>query len=260
MRKTLLRTFLLGTFLVAIALGLATATTAPALKLIAGNVIVTTDGGFTPKTLPKHEFAPIRLHGYGRIDTADGGPPPVLEQLILWFDRNGKVETRGLPVCPMRKLVATTPSRARRNCPEAIVGKGVGKAVVNFPEQAPIPASSPLTIFNAPPKHGNPTIYAHAYTTVGGPSTYVIQVEIQKVNDGRYGFKTVADIPKIVNGYGTPIYGRLAIGKTWKHKGRTLSYANARCPDGRLQAKARLGFADGTRLEGTFVRPCKGKG
>jgi hypothetical protein len=253
MRKTLLRTFV-----VVIAFGLVAAASALALRLDAGNVIVETDGGFTPTTLPKHEFAPIRLHGYGKISTADGGPPPVLEQLVFWFDKHGEVVTRGLPTCPLRKLVATTPSRARKNCPEAIVGEGFGKAVVNFPEQAPIPASSPITIFNAPPKHGDPTIYAHAYTTVGGPSTYIVQVVIQKVHDGRYGFKAVAKIPKIVNGFGTPIYGRLTIGKTWRYKGRTLSYANASCPDGRLQAKAQLTFGDGTLLEGTFLKPCKG--
>jgi len=251
LRKSLLRTF--ASLFV---LGLVFAGSAFALKLTAGNIVVTTDGGFTPTKLPRHQFAPIRLHGYGKIVTTDGSPPPVLKQLILWFDRNGKVETRGLPICPMRKLVATTPAQARRNCPEAIVGEGLGKAVVNFPEQAPIPASSPITIFNAPPKNGNPTIYAHAYTTVGGPSTYVIQVEIQKVNDGRYGFKAVANVPKIVNGYGTPVYGKLKIGKTWQYKGKTLSYANAKCPDGHLQAKALTHFGDGTVLEGTFLKPC----
>lgn len=251
MRKTLLRTFVsLGI------LGLVFAGSAVALKLTAGNIVVETDGGFTPTKLPRHELAPIRLHGYGKILGTGGSPPPILKQLTLWFDRNGKVETRGLPVCPKSKLVATTPAQARRNCPDAIVGEGFGKAIVNFPEQAPIPASSPITIFNGPPKNGNPTVYAHAYTTVGGSSTYLIQVEIQKVNDGRYGFKTVADIPKIVNGYGTPVYGKLKIGKTWKYKGKTLSYANASCPDGHLQAKAQLSFGDGTRLEGTFLKPC----
>lgn len=251
MQKSLLRTFAS-----LIALALVFAASAVALTLNAGNLVVETDGGFNPSKLPRHGFAPIRLHGYGKISTTDGTPPPVLKQLILWFDRNGKVETRGLPVCPMRKLVATTPSRARKNCPDAIVGEGHGKAVVNFPEQAPIVASSPITIFNAPPKNGNPTVYAHAYTTVGGPSTYIVQVEIQKVNDGRYGFKTVANIPKIVNGYGTPVYGELKIGKTWQYKGRKLSYVNAGCPDGHLQAKAQLHFGDGTQLEGTFVKPC----
>jgi hypothetical protein len=254
MRKTVLRTLA-----VAMALALAVAGSAYALRLQVGNIVVVTDGNFSPTTLPKHELAPIELHGYGKIETADGSIPPVLKQLIFWFDRNGGVETRGLAVCPMRKLIATTPQQARRNCRESIVGTGFGKAVVNFPEQATIPASSPLTIVNAPPIHGNPAVYVHAYTEVGGPAAIVISVEIQKVNDGRYGFKTIVNIPKIVNGYGTPIYGRIRIERKWTYKGKQLSYVNASCPDGRLQAKVRSTFKDGTLLQGTFLRPCKGK-
>jgi hypothetical protein len=254
MQKTLLRTL---AFVAALALALAAS--ASALHLQVGNIVVDTDGGFTPTTLPKHELAPIEIHGYGKIETSDGSLPPILKQLVFWFDKNGGVETRGLAVCPMRKLVATTPARARKSCSESIVGTGFGKAVVNFPEQAPIPATSPLTIFNAPPLHGNPAVFVHAYTTIGGPSTFIISVEIQKVHDGRYGFKTVANIPKIVNGYGTPLYGRIKIGKKWTYKGKKLSYVNASCPDGRLQAKVRSSFKDGTVIEGTFVKPCQGK-
>ncbi len=141
--------------------------------------------------------------------------------------------------------------------PGAIVGKGFGKAVVNFPDQAPIPASSPLTLFNGPPKNGNPTVFAHAYLTVGGPSTFVVPITIQKVHDGRYGFKTEAEIPKIVNGYGTPLYGRLTIGRTWTYKGKKLSYANAHCADGRLQAEGQFTFKDGTYLQGSLFKPCQ---
>jgi hypothetical protein len=80
------------------------AASAVALVLQAGNIVVTTDGGFTPTTLPKHTFAPIRLHGYGKISTADGSLPPVLETIVLFFDKHGSVETRGLPVCTMGRL------------------------------------------------------------------------------------------------------------------------------------------------------------
>jgi hypothetical protein len=251
-RKTVLRT--LAAAVIAL---LVTAGSAYAIRLQVGNIIVVADGGFSPTTLPKHEFAPIKLHGYGKFKTVDGSTPPILEQITLWFDKHGAVETRGLPVCPERKLVATTTAGARRNCGGSIVGKGFGEAVVNFPEQAPIRATSPITIFNAPPIHGNPAVFAHGYTTIGGPSTYIVPIEIQRVHDGRYGFKTVAKIPKIVNGYGTPIYGRLTIGKTWRYKGKTLSYANASCPDGRLQAKGQFRFKDGTFLEGTVFKTCK---
>jgi hypothetical protein len=254
MRKILLRALLgatLGTLVIA--------ATALAIRLEFGNVVVTADGGFSPRTLPKHGYAPIKLHGYGKIGTKDGSPPPILEQIILWFDKHGEVETRGLPICTPAKLAATTTKQARKLCPGAIVGTGFGKAVVNFPEQGPIPAGSPITIFNAAPKNGNPTILAHAHLDVPAPTTFVVPIEIQKVHAGRYGFKTVAKIPKIAGGYGTPIYGRLTIGREWNYKGQRLSYANAGCPDGRLQAKGQFRFKDGTFMQGTVFKTCKGK-
>jgi hypothetical protein len=254
MQKILLRALAAAAVLL-----LAAGGTAYALRLQVGNIIVVTDGGFSPTTLPKHELAPIKLHGFGRFETADGTPPPILQQIVLWFDKHGSVETRGLPVCTMAKLAATTTKVARKLCPGAIVGTGFGKAVVNFPEQGPIPASSPITIFNGPKIHGNPSVLAHAHIDVPGPTTFVVPIEIQKVHDGRYGFKTVAEIPRIAGGYGTPIYGRLSIGKEWIYKGKRLSYANASCPDGRLQAKGQFTFKDGTFLQGTVFKPCKGK-
>jgi hypothetical protein len=255
MRKTVLRTFAL-----LIVLALVVAASASAIRLQAGNITVVAEGGFSPTTLPKHEFAPIKLHGYGKISTGDGSPPPVLEQITLWFDKHGEVVTTGLPVCTEAKLAATTTPQARKLCPGAIVGTGFGKAVVNFPEQGPIPAGSAITIFNGPSKHGNPTILAHAHLTVPGPTTFVVPIEIQRVHDGRFGFKTVAQIPRIAGGYGTPIYGRLSIGREWTYKGKRLSYANASCPDGRLQAKGQFTFKDGTFLQGNFLKPCKGSG
>lgn len=254
MRKTLLRAS--GLVLVLV---LVCAASAYAIRLQVGNIVVVGDGNFSPTTLPKDRLAPIEVKGYGKVSTADGSLPPTLKQLTFWFDKNGDVETRGLPVCPMRKLVAITPEGARKNCSDAIVGTGFAKGVVNFPEQDEIPANSPLTLFNAPPQGGNPALYVHAYTTVGGPAAVIIPVTIQRINNGRYGLKTVAEIPKIVNGYGTPIYGRIKIKKEWTFKGKRLSYANASCPDGRLQAKVRSVFKDGTLLQGTVFKPCKGK-
>lgn len=254
MRKTVLRASAVAAVLL-----LAAAGTALALRLQVGNIVVTTDGGFSPTTLPKHGFAPIKLHGYGSIGTVDGAQPPILKQIVLWFDKHGSVETRGLPICTAAKLASTDTKHARAACPGAIVGTGLGKAVVVFPEQPPIPASSPITIFNGPPKHGNPTVLAHAYLSVPAPSTFVVPIEIQKVHDGRYGFKTVAEIPPIANGAGIPIYGRLTIGREWKYKGKTLSYVNAGCPDGRLQAKGEFKFRGGTTLHGSLLKTCKGK-
>ena len=254
MRKTLLRAHVLALVGVLVIAG-----SAAAIVLRAGNLVITTDGGFTPTTLPKKGYAPIKLHGFGNIDTNDGTLPPILDTETIWVDKHGAVETRGLPVCTPGKLKATTVAQARKLCPGAIVGKGLGKAVVAFPEQPPIPASSAITLFNARPKGGNPVVLAHAHLTVPAPTTFVVPIEIEKVNAGRYGFKTVAKIPKIAGGSGIPLYARLKVGREWKYKGKTLSFANAGCPDGRLQAKGEFEFKNGTFLQGSVFKRCTGK-
>lgn len=252
MGKSLLRAAILVCVAVVLAAG-----AAYAIELRGGNLIVNADGGFTPTTLPKDRFAPIRLYGHGKIRTVDGSRPSPLTELVLEYDRHGAVDTRGLPRCTMGKLVATTTKAARRACPGAIVGKGFGTVVVELPEQRPIVASTAITIFNGPPRHGNPTVIGHGHLEYPIPTTYLVPIVIQKVHHGRYGFKTVARFPKIVNWYGSPIYGRLTIGRTWKYRGRTLSYLNASCPDGRLQARGEFAFKDGTTLQGELFKPCK---
>jgi hypothetical protein len=252
MRKTLLRTLV-----VIAALALVGAGAAQAIKLRIGDIVIVANGGFTPTTLPKSENAPIKLYGSATFKTVDGSRPSPLRQLVLEFDKHGAVETRGLQKCTQAKLIATTTKQARELCPDAIVGRGFGTALVELPEQRPIEASSPLTLFNGPVKNGNPTVLGHAHIDYPGPTTYVIQIEIQKINNGRYGFKTVANFPRIVNDYGSPISGHLTIGREWTYKGKRLSYANAHCADGRLQAKAEFSFKDGSFVQGTVFRPCK---
>jgi hypothetical protein len=255
MRKNVLRTAVL-TVVAVLAMGGA------ALAVVFGDgpLTVEAEGGFTPTTLPKHKTAPITLHGEGTIGTTDGSLPPILKTLTLWFDKHGAVVTKGLPYCTPGKLAATTSAVARRVCASSIVGEGSGTAEIAFPEQRPFKATSPITLFNAAPHNGNPTLLAHAYLSVPAPTTYIVPVEIQKVNDGPFGFRTEAHIPKIAGGYGIPLEGKLTVGKKWTYKGQRLSYANASCPSGKLQAKAEVEFTDATKLSAVILKACKGSG
>ncbi len=245
---------------------LATAATAGAVRRIDevdirfGDIIIKGYGGFRPETLPRTQNAPITLYGGGKISTVSGELPPILDELILEFDRHGSVETKGLAVCRQAQIDPGTVTRARRVCGDAIVGKGYGKAVVKFPEQAPIPAGSPITLFNGPKKHGNPTVLAHAYLSEPvGPVTFVVPIEIETIHKGVYGYRTVAKIPRISGGYGHPVSGSLTIGRKWTFKGKRYSYVNARCQTGHLQARGEFTFKNGDALTGTFLRPCKVK-
>jgi len=227
------------------------------VELRAGDLLIVGNGGFRPETLPKHKDAPIEIYGGGKLSTISGELPPILNNITFEFDRHGSVDTTGLGVCTMGKLVATDVPTARRSCGDAIVGTGYGTAVVKLPEQAPIPAGTGITLFNGPKKGGNDTVLVHAHLDVPAPSTVLFLVVIEKINKGVYGYRVEANIPKIVNGYGHPISGHLTIKRKWTFKGKKHSYVNARCETGRLQARGKFGFEDGTLLSGTFFRPCK---
>ena len=104
-KKTLIAVSLVVTLLAVVA------ATAYAKELTAGPIVVNAEGGFTPQALPKHENAPITLHGGGSISTSDGSLPPILRTLTLEFDRHGAVQTTGLEVCTSGKLQRPRPSR-----------------------------------------------------------------------------------------------------------------------------------------------------
>ena len=229
---------------------------ASALVLQAGDLVLNAEGGFAPTKLPKHEDAPIKIYGGGKASTKSGELPPIVDTLTIEFDRHGHVDTKGLEVCKSGRLQSTNVAAARKACPNAIVGKGRGSAVVQFPEQKPIPISSPITLFNGPKKHGDDTVIAHAFTTVPVPTTFIVPVVIEKIHHGVYGYRTKARIPKIAGGAGHPISGNITVDRKWTFKGHKYSFVNARCETGHLQAKVKVHFKDGTFLTGTFIKRC----
>jgi len=233
------------------------ATGAAAIRIQAGDLVVHADGGFRPTALPKHRDAPITIYGGGKLSTVSGELPPILETLTFELDKHGHPDTTGLEVCTAGKLQATDVPAARRACPNAIVGKGSGSGIVKFPEQGPIPVSTPITLFNGPKVRGFDSVLAHAYLTVPVPTTFIVPVVIEKIHKGVYGYRVKARIPRFAGGYGHPISGHITVDRKWTFKGKKHSYVNARCETGRLQARGEFTFKDGTVLRGSFLRPCK---
>jgi len=229
---------------------------ATGLLLRAGNLVVNGDGDFAPRSLPKDHVVPIEAFMHGRIRTVDGTRPSPLREMILKVDKHTLVETRGLPKCSRRKLIATTTKQGRQLCPGAIIGTGFGTGVAELPEQAPIRVSSPITIFNGPEVDGNPTAIGHVHIDYPSPTTYLVQGEVERIHNGRYGYRIVIDFPKLLNDYASAVYGRIKIDRKWTFDGKQMSIANASCADGRLQAKVQLSFKDGTFLQGTAFKRC----
>jgi hypothetical protein len=238
------------------ALVAAVAATAPGQFVRAGNLIVTVDGGFTPKRLPKREPAPITLQAKSTLDTADGGRLPIAKLLTLDFDKHTDIDTTGLPRCSVGKLFNTLTAQAERICRSSLVGRGRAGAEIYFPEQPPFFASGTMLIFNGPPKGGQPRLIFHVYAMVPAPTTFVTTADLSRIKSGIYGTRVVIKIPSIVAGQGSLSFAELKIRKSWTHGGKKRNLLIATCPTGRFFVRGDLSFADGTRMSGKVLRTC----
>jgi hypothetical protein len=221
-----------------------------------GQVTVSTTATMLPRELPPKANAPITLSTITRIKSDDPSSPEILEKLEFLLDKYGSIESKGVPVCTMAKLAETTPKVARQRCAGALVGTGIGKAEVTMPGRAPFQISSPVSIFNAPPTAGKPTLIAHAYETVPAPKALLVPIVIERVKNGRYGFRTKVQMPEVAGGYGAPTLAEATLGKTFKRGGKTVGFINAHCVGGRLQVHGTLTFTNGDFFPTTLTSPC----
>jgi hypothetical protein len=259
MSKRLIRVLALGGVIALAAAAIASAEKPTTVKV--GNLILTINGGVTPKALSKTTMEPITLNVSGTIASADGTHPPALKEVIVDTDKNGSIDARGVPVCKQGQLEAQTSTNAEKACRPAIVGLGTTDVEVEFPEQAPIPIKSKLLAFNGGVKGGTTTIFIHAYLTNPISAAIVTTVKISKQKNGRYGTRSIASVPKIAGGSGSVTAFSLTFKKKlFEYKGKKHGYLLAKCADGHFDAQAEAVFTDGSKLGGTIVRACTPKG
>ena len=248
MRKHLTLALALSALVALLAAGIAAAE--KPVVVHAGKLVFTLNGGFSPKKLSRTKQTPITLSVEGKIATTDGSHPPALKEFVAETDKNGELNVKGIATCSIGALLARDTKTAKAACPKSIMGEGSTEVEVEFPEQQPFSAKGPLVLFNGGKQGNTTTLYVHAYVAVPAPTAIVTTVKITKIHNGRYGTKSVATVPKIAGGSGSPTYFKLKV-----TKGLT-----AKCPDGHLNAKGKAVFADGTTAIGSIVRTCTPKG
>lgn len=243
---------------VAVALLLAIGGAATAGKPVqaGGNLEANFNGGFWPKTLSEKELTPISFWISGKVDTRDGTQPPPLKELVLEGDKNVAFSVKGVPLCrpgpPGIRSQGMTPAVARKECKKSLIGQGRLEAEIDFYDVPPIPVKSELLLFNGGFRDGERNLYLHAYITVPVPASIVTVVKVKRVNKGRYGLRAVATIPKIAGGSGSITYFKLRLKK---------GILSAKCPDGRLYARATalLASTPSVKLNQAAFRSCTGK-
>jgi hypothetical protein len=205
-------------------------------------LVVSADGGFAPRKLPRRAYVPIEFKGHIDVRSSRGELPAALRRAVIDFDRDGRVATRGLPTCDPALLQEATPSEARARCRGAIVGTGHIEALVAWGGQPPTPARSLLTIFNGPREEGHPTAILHARTTEPVVQNFAIAVPIKR-RAGDFRYRATIELPEIVAGHGALTHLDVKIGRRYRFGGKRRSYLSARCSDGILLTHGRLTFA-----------------
>ena len=222
-----------------------------------GDTILHADGGFQPRVLPRNHFAPIGFQGFFDIASKGGGRPDPLTQVVVEFDRDGRLDASGLPTCPAESIAQATTEEARASCRGAIVGSGHLGAVITIGGST-YDASSPLTIFNGPPLGATPTVILHAHTTTPATQTFAIVVPIERIR-GRFRYRATVDVPPILGSNGSLTHLDLDIGRRYRAGGRARSYVSARCSDSILETRGRFSFGDGLLIEGAVQKFCRAR-
>jgi hypothetical protein len=228
-----------------------------------GNLFIRFDGGISPNALPRKVPAPIAVRVEGTIRAPAGQTPPGLRRIRIALNREGRLSTRGLPVCGRNRIDSATPARALAACGPALVGSGGIVARTSFKDQSSTYLlRGSLLFFNAVVR-GRPAIFGHLYQGFPAPITNVIVFDIRRTG-GTFGTVIAGTLPLSVNrnGYVKSIF--LQLERRYVFRGRPRTYLSARCaalagfPGAVFPfARASMSFDDGRTLSSVLTRSCK---
>jgi hypothetical protein len=245
---------------------LGASTIAAAEVLRKSQIQVAVSGGLKPKRLPRHGAAPISASVGGKISSTDESPTPRLKSLAIELNRNGRIETAGLPLCPYDAIQPASTQRALSACRSALVGKGSFEAEITFGTQEPYGAKGRLLAFNGR-QGGKPVLFAQIYSPQPFATSFVIVFKIQKISKGSFGTRLLARLPASLGSWGKLTGIELNLSRRYSYRGHQRSYLSAGCPapPGGTSvvfpyARTSFGFEGGRDLDLTLVRSCSARG
>lgn len=229
-----------------------------------GNLRVSFEGGLSPQALPRQGKAPVAVTLGGRIATTDHSTPPQLRTISIAINRNGRLDTNGLPACRYHQIQPASTREAMLACRRSIVGAGEFRANVVLPEQSPFPSRGRVVAFHGV-LHGRQVVFAHIFGTEPLPQSRVLAFELGRIGGG-YRTTLTAELPRVAADWGYVSGVELTLKRQFRSGGRARSYLSAGCPaPGDFSAvtfplaRASFGFEDGRVLTSTLIRTCRVK-
>jgi hypothetical protein len=248
--------------LVAIALLTIFSVEAGAERTQKGNLVVSLDGGISPKRLPRDKAVPVSVELEGGVHTSDGSPIPRVNWIKLELSYRGTLSTHGLPVCPQVRLRSTDSRQAMEACGGSLVGKGKLYAEIFVPNQEPFGVHANLLAFNGKTQAKRPAVLVHAYTP-DPPVSFIIPFAVHH-NTGNFRTVLVTTIRRSVGPWPHVANFQIKVSRNFSHDGKRRSYLSASCPVPKhftaaflSSARAIYTFADGRQLTTETVRGCR---
>lgn len=212
----------------------------------------------TPKKLGKKTYTAGALEATTKLTTssASGVPNPTV-RVILDFDKNAKLFTKGIPTCDPAKLQNTSTEVAERECGSAKIGSGTAAALLPVGPNI-FTVNQIVTAFNGVPQGGKPVVILHTYGTTPLQTTLVLVGAVSNYNKEGYGPRLDLEVPKIAGGTGALTDFNVKISKKYKYKGKAVSFISAKCPNSKkLKSRAQFIFLDGESSTPVSVQSCK---
>jgi hypothetical protein len=226
-----------------------------------GGVVACLDGSIAPRSLPRHQPAPVSVTLSGKVRADAGGAPPQLARMEIAFGARGGLDTTGLPRCSRARLRNATARQALARCGAALVGRGTIEAEVPLNPQNPLLAHARVLAFNGH-SGGRPVVWAHAYSA-SPPVSFVLPFYILRQRAGAYGLIVRAPVAAALGHWPRLRSFELTLGRRYRAGGVSRSYLSADCPlPPRFHtlalplARATYTFSAGPTISTTILRRC----
>jgi hypothetical protein len=227
-----------------------------------GVLVSALTGELRPLTLPRDRPAPIAVHLEARLRTTDGSLLPRVTGIEIGLPSQGVLSTRGLPVCPARRIRDTRTGEALSACGAALVGRGRLDALVTLPGQGPFPVRARLLVFNSR-VGGRRAVLLHA--GAADPPTSSVLPLLVRPGSGRFGTALVGHVSAALGPWPRLRRFEITLFRRYDHRGSRRSFLSASCPlppglPGFFSfARTSYSFAGGQRIATAITRGCRAR-
>jgi hypothetical protein len=234
---------------------------------VAGAPVTGADGNsqsidvkIAPKQLSKTTLTPSTLEVTTKVTSSSptGVPSPAV-RVVVDFDKNAKLYTKGIPTCNAAKLQNTSTEVAKQACGKAEIGSGKASALLPVGTKI-FPVEQVVTAFNGVPQGGKPVVLLHTFGTTPIQTSFVLVGTVSNYNKEGYGPRLDVAVPLLAGGAGALIEFNVKIDKKYFYKGEKRSFISAKCPKNKkLKARGAFTFKDGETITAFSKQSCQQK-